>query len=130
MTATISLEFVAPIRIQSEMNNREHWRSRKKRFATQRFFIRLQLAGCQKDPRWGFIDGPPYIVTLTRIAPRRFDDDNLASGFKACRDEIAAILKIDDGDSRITFLYDQQKGKPREYAIRIRIEAALKQEAS
>lgn len=128
--ATIALEFLAPIRIESEMNKREHWRARKKRFSTQRFFVRLQFAGCPKDPRWGFLDEPPYIVTLTRIGPRTLDDDNLAGGFKAVRDEIAAILHIDDGDPRITWLYAQQRGRAREYAIRIRIEGALRQEAS
>ena len=56
-------------------------------------------------------DGPIQI-TLTRIAPRRLDDDNLASGFKATRDGVADWLGIDDGAKRLEWRYAQRKGRP------------------
>jgi hypothetical protein len=119
------ISVVVPVRIESEMNKREHWTKRKKRFDTQRFLVRVGIAGAKKDPRWGFTDQPPYVVTMTRIAPRPLDSDNLASGFKAVRDEIAQILKLDDGDPRIDWVYAQARGRTKEYAIRVRIEQKI-----
>jgi hypothetical protein len=120
----MKLEFTVPIRIESEMNRREHWAKRKKRFDAQRSGV-----WCARPPgilrcagRWHASGRQPLAVTLTRIGPRKLDSDNLASGFKAVRDEIARIIGIDDGDSRITWRYDQRKGKPREYSAIIRIE--------
>lgn len=61
------------------------------------------------------------IITLTRIAPRAFDDDNLAASFKALRDGVADGLTVDDGDPRVTWRYAQRRGKAREYAVIIEI---------
>ncbi|MBE0568400.1 MAG: hypothetical protein IH577_01830 [Deltaproteobacteria bacterium] len=61
-------------------------------------------------------------VTLTRIAPRALDTDNLASGLKAIRDGVADALEIDDGSSLIEWRYAQEKGKPGEYAVRVEIQ--------
>ena len=49
-------------------------------------------------------------ITLTRIAPRTLDDDNLAAGFKATRDRVADWLGVDDGDKRLTWRYAQERG--------------------
>ena len=67
----------------------------------------------------------PCIVVLTRVAPRTMDSDNLSSSFKWIRDTIGAELTgiiragMGDGDSRITWHYEQEKGNPKEYAIKI-----------
>ena len=61
-------------------------------------------------------DGP-VTITMTRIAPRTLDDDNLASGFKATRDGIADWLGIDDGSKRLRWVCEQRKG--RQYAAEI-----------
>ena len=60
-------------------------------------------------------------ITLTRIAPRVLDYDNLASGLKAVRDGVADALRVDDGSTRIRWRYTQERGKPREYAVRVEI---------
>ena len=60
-------------------------------------------------------------ITLTRIAPRVLDTDNLASAMKAVRDGVADALGVDDGSSRLTWRYAQEKGKTREYAVRVEI---------
>lgn len=102
-----------PIRIESVANKREHWSVRAKRAKAHRmagfcvpiFEVRL-----------------PCVVTLTRIAPRPLDDDNLSSGFKALRDGIADRFGLKDNDPRIQWRYAQERGKSKEYAARVSIE--------
>jgi hypothetical protein len=53
----------------------------------------------------------PAVVTITRVGPRKCDDDGIVGGCKAVRDEIASLLRIDDGDPRIAWLYAQRKGR-------------------
>ncbi len=65
---------------------------------------------------------PPLRITLTRRAPGRLDDDNLAGALKHIRDGVADALGIDDGDRRLVWRCLQEHC--REYAVRIEIEAA------
>jgi hypothetical protein len=60
-------------------------------------------------------------ITLTRIAPGVLDTDNLASALKAVRDGVADALRVDDGSSRVAWRYAQERGKPRQYAVRVAI---------
>lgn len=114
-----SIEITVPVRIVSEMNTREHWRVRDGRFRTHKYAVHYALANHRAQLREIAAEGP-IVVTLTRIGKKTLDTDNLASGFKACRDEVAGVLGIDDGSPRITWNYEQQAG--REYAAIIRIE--------
>lgn len=102
-----------PIRIESVANVREHWARKAKRAKAHR----QAAMAVPAHPL-------PCVVTLTRIAPRKLDDDNLASGFKALRDGIADRLSVDDGDPRIRFVYRQQTGQPKQYAARVEIQPA------
>lgn len=105
------------LRVYNRLNAREHWRSRARRAKRERADVRTVI-GHQVSPTLA-----PLVVTLTRIAPRPFDDDGLAASFKAIRDEIAALLGRDDNPKAgITWRYEQTRGRPREYAVRIRIE--------
>lgn len=106
------------LRIQSEANMREHWTTKAKRVKTQRsvvghalWFRELVL----KRPRPEL----PVRVRFTRLAARMLDSDNLCGGFKACRDEVASWLGVNDNDPRVTWEYGQAKGKG--YACRIEI---------
>lgn len=124
MSAAHVICVLVPVRIESEANRREHWRT---------------VAARAKAHRWGAVWGleaassrwemntpqPPLTITLTRIGPRTLDDDNLASGFKAFRDGVADWLGIDDGDKRLTWRYAQRKGKPKEYAAEVTIESVM-----
>ncbi len=105
-----------PCKIVSEANLRQNWRqvaSRKKTHRTQAWAELTSMA-----PR----PGPGrYTVTLTRIAPRVLDGDNLQTAFKACRDGVADYLGIDDGSAWVEWKYAQEKGKSLEYAVRIEI---------
>ncbi len=61
----------------------------------------------------------PCIVTLTRLGGQALDqEDNLNIAFKGCRDELAAILGVNDRDPRVRWQYRHEPGG----AVGIRIE--------
>jgi hypothetical protein len=60
------------------------------------------------------------VVTLTRVAPSNgLDGDNLQGSLKACRDGVADWLKVDDRDPRVTWLYEQRRGK--EWTVEVHV---------
>lgn len=103
-----------PLRIESVANKREHWAAKAKRTKAHRQTAWALMAQ-KRRPKL------PCIVTLTRIAPRQLDDDNLRSAFKAVRDGIADRLGVNDRDQRVVWIYAQERGKPKEYSARIEI---------
>jgi crossover junction endodeoxyribonuclease RusA len=111
------------IRTESEANLRESWHVKAKRVKLQRSITRTMFSQKFRPARVG----SDYAVTLTRIAPRPLDTDNLARSFKAIRDGIADALGIDDGSKRFTWNYAQEKGPPKRYAVRIQIETGKKE---
>ncbi len=106
-------------RIESVMNQREHWAKKASRAKRQRTQAWAELRGVQLPTFIGSLR-----IKLTRIAPRVLDSDNLAAAFKATRDGIADWLRVDDGDRRLTFEYAQERGAPKYYAVRIEVESA------
>lgn len=115
MTVTVTL----PIRTESEANLREHWAPKSRRARDQRGTARIIL----RQPQYAelFRHHGKFEITMTRIGVRTLDPDNLANSFKHVQDGIADALGIDDGSSRITWEYAQEKGKPKEYSVRIEI---------
>ena len=109
---TESAAFSMPIRLVSLANVREHWAKRASRAKLQRSHVKFFC------PQFDL----PCVVTITRVAPRKLDDDNLVSSAKNLRDGIADKLGIDDRDERVAWRYEQRKGKPREYAVDVLIE--------
>lgn len=69
---------------------------------------------------------PPVSVTLTRMAPRLLDDDNLVTAFKSIRDRVASLLVPGkrpgraDNHPGIKWHYSQEKNK--QYQVRITID--------
>lgn len=109
-----------PLHIISEANARDCWpKSSKRKKLHRQTACAMLTRHCRP-----VIDGP-ITITLTRIAPRGLDDDNLASGFKAARDGVADWLGIDDGDKRLTWRYAQRKGAARAYSAECVIEWAV-----
>lgn len=117
-----------PIRVISEANGREHWARKAARAKLHRSTARVAMNLLNPtfdrvyDRFWLYDDRVKLTVTLTRIAPRVLDSDNLASGFKATRDGIADWLGIDDGSPLLTWRYAQRRGAPKEYSVEVRIE--------
>lgn len=117
--ATAVIEIDLPIRILSEMNRREHWRTVRKRAREQQHAVHYSLVNFR--PLLELVKAGRIVVTFTRIAPQTIDShDNLRAGFKACADAVARLLGIDDSDERIEWRYEQEHG--RTYSARVRIE--------
>lgn len=108
MTFTVQI----PLRLDSMLNLRLHHMSKHRKVKAQREAV-----------AWVVPLGLPVpcTVILTRIAPRELDGDNLQGAFKAVRDSVAQRLGVDDKDGPITWLYSQERGKTREYGVRIAI---------
>jgi hypothetical protein len=117
------VELKLPIRTVSEANSSEHWTAKHKRHKKQKFIVRAYL---NKIPRNTI--KLPVAIHLTRIAPRQLDrDDNLPMAFKYVKDYISDWItpglqagRADDND-QMSFSYSQNKGKPKEYAIIIKM---------
>lgn len=125
------IEFTIRLRTVNELNSHEHWRKRQRRAKAQRWAANA-TAGARRDfyeltnapdmPGSGIV---PLTVTLTRVAPSLGLDphDGLPASCKHIADGIADALGIDDRDGRVTWVYAQARGKAREYAVRVRLEA-------
>lgn len=109
-----------PLKIESTANKREHWFRRAARAKAHRFEGYAAFCNYSRMPF------ERLAVTMTRIAPRELDSDNLAISFKNVRDGVADWLKVNDNDKRIAWFYAQEKGAPKHYAARIEIQAMEK----
>ena len=113
------------VRLVSVANLREHWATRagrnKRHRAAAHRATAYELASLRSWARMPDTSRP-MTITITRIAPRKLDSDNLASSAKAVRDGIAEALGIDDGSELVTWLYAQTKRFPHEYGCQVRIE--------
>jgi hypothetical protein len=108
--------FTIPVRTFSEANRREHWARKAKRVKAQRTAARMLTRA--NLPNGSVPEAVERcIVTLTRIAPRRLDSDNLAGSMKAVRDGIADALGRDDGSDWYEWRYDQKQGK--NYSVQV-----------
>lgn len=116
--------YTLPIITVSEGNAHEHWRISHARHKKQKQIINHYLSELSS------YKNKKIVVKLVRIASRRLDvGDNLNYSFKWIRDSIANIIypglkagRADDTDL-IHWEYDQEKGKPKEKAIRVEIYA-------
>jgi hypothetical protein len=113
--------YFVPIRLQSEGNKIEHWRVKYSRRKKIKEAIRFHIFRTQVKP--------PCHVILTRIAPRSLDEeDNLRMSLKCPKDCVADILIPGlqpgraDESKEITWDFKQEKGKPKEYGLKIELE--------
>lgn len=115
-----------PIRIVSSANLVEHWAKKYKREHEQRELIGLYLRPILDQITL------PVKITLIRVAPRALDDDNLPYSLKSHRDCICDLIRPGmapgraDGDSLVKCCYKQEKGKPKEYGLKIIFEPLTK----
>lgn len=108
-----------PVHVEGTVNANRGWRGGASKSKAQREAVRAIIG-----TRIRCIEHPltEYAVTFTRVAPGTLDDDNLVSAFKACRDEVAALMGRDDKPgSGVHWRYAQRKGPPRTYAIEIEV---------
>lgn len=110
--------------LPSLANARLHWAMRASivKDQRQRTALHLRARGSAFLREWRVMSGNEALriaCTLTRVAPRKLDGDNLQGAFKAVRDQVAEECGLDDGSSRWDWHYAQESGSP---AIRIRLE--------
>ena len=119
------IDWTLPIATVSESNARDHWSKRAYRARAQRQHIWVQWRNTV-DER----DIPiqtPCIIRISRISTRFLDDDNLRGALKSVRDGIADCINPGRAPGRsdniegMSFEYAQEKGKPKEKAVRIQI---------
>lgn len=115
------ISITLPIRTVSEANKREHWAVTARRIKEQRGVAKLTmqslLAPDEMPGSW-----TKTVIRLTRIAPCKLDSGNLEVSFKGVQDGIADAIGFDDGDARLTWQYAQERGEPKQYAVRVEIE--------
>ncbi len=109
------MRFVIPLRLPSLANVRmTHWA-----MASLKKKQKKATAVCLKKAQESDSIPPlPLMITMTRVGPRKLDDDNLASACKYVRDQIAAIVGTDDGSDLYTWRCEQRIGK---YAVEVEI---------
>ena len=114
--------FEIPIRLESYGNSNEHWRKKVKRKKFHNELLDIFICNSCIFVK------PPCRIILTRVAPRRLDEDNLAFAFKNILDKIGKKLmphkKIGhaDGSGLLKIEYRQEKGAVREYKIIVTLE--------
>ena len=108
-----------PIRLESEANRRDHWGPKMERTREQRTIAAAVLSHIPD----GWRPALPCVVLVTRIAPRALDDDNLVRSCKACRDQVAKWLGIDDRDRRVVWHYRQERAGIGEFGVRVELKA-------
>lgn len=98
----VEIELIGLV-LRSEANTGGRLRERIGRKEAVKAAVRNALADVRIVPRF------PVRVVLTKLGGKPWDDDNLANGFKACRDVAAEWLEVDDGDrSKVRFVYRQR----------------------
>lgn len=102
------------LRLVSEANAHAHYRERSARAKAQRHAVHVALVDYAPPL-------VPAVVRIVRVAPNALDTDNLTGSAKHVRDAVAEWLGIDDRDERVTWHVGQEKGDPREYAVRVLI---------
>jgi hypothetical protein len=124
MKIEFTIPLISALTVSESNRSNEHWLKKGKRHNLQKLLIKSYMMKHVHE-----INILPCLITMTRIAPRTLDSDNLVSSFKWFRDAIAehffpdlAIGRADDNE-RLTWEYAQEKGEPKQYAIRIKIES-------
>lgn len=112
-----------PLRLTA-MKHHGHWTRHHKAVRFQRQYIYERLRSLWED---GPVLGLPLVVTITRIAPRALDGDNLQLACSAVRDGISdwlagEYLHGEDRQEGLEFRYNQRSVAPRFYAVEIRVE--------
>lgn len=104
-------EWWLPIETVSEMNRQEHWSKRAKRFKKQK--KRIALAFLEEPLKLKL----PVHIRIIRYSSQTMDADNVNAALKGVRDAMADQILPGflpgraDSDPRITWEYEQEKGK-------------------
>lgn len=117
-----ALKVAGQIRRVVNVGEGASFRSRAGRREQQRAYRARGRAIAQRlDLQRLYIEHGPLVVRLVRVAPRSMDGDNLESALKRVRDGIAAAIGIDDRESSVEYVADQQRGEVGEKALLVEV---------
>lgn len=125
--AGLTIVYHVEVKTPSLANSRMHWAKRARIVKTQRQLAKAEteealIGSYDCSAHWPIFTAAT--ITLTRYAPGvPLDTDNLASSQKAIRDGIADGCRVNDGDKRITWRYDQVRCKRGQEATFVIIQA-------
>jgi hypothetical protein len=109
------LSIEIPMALPSRANARGHTKHGTGKWRLQRGHVKRALDDFSA-PDW------QVSVRLTRVAPRRLDDDNLRGALKSPRDGVADWLGVPDDHPRVRWFYAQAvDGRPRYQAVRVEV---------
>jgi hypothetical protein len=129
-----SLSFTLPLKTRNPLNGAQGFsrsaamgaaRRRRQQRTTSATICRAHVTSAMAGLGWASGAWLPCIVTVTRVAPSTGLDpmDGLPASLKSVVDGIADAFGLkNDRDHRIQFFFDQRRGKPREYAVVVKIE--------
>lgn len=105
------------IKTKCSLNSRMHWAQRARLVKAERRAARIVAMFNVKGGRI------PSSVKLTRkYCGKPLDDDNLRGYLKGCRDGLADVFGVDDGDARIVWQYAQRKvAKRSDFGVEVEI---------
>lgn len=116
------MKFSIPIKTVNEANGSHgHWAAKASRRKRQRQATKVVFLAAVNG-KWWHLE-PPFKVTMRRISAGLLDTDALPLSLKSIRDQIAEELGVTDGptDSRVTWEYDQVRGKRGLYEVEVEI---------
>lgn len=129
----IELEWRMPLKTVSEANRsrKDNWRVKTTRIKQQRATTRMYFMAAINSSRISHPTTPGKMigngaagriqVYLKRYGVGTLDDDNLASAFKAIRDELAAVIGVDDGNPIYKWNYSQVKCSYKDIGVHVSI---------
>lgn len=122
MSDVLRVVVVVPgLKVQSELNRREHWAAVHKRKCLQQVLVRHSLGMLGRECRERLRAAPAVTVRFTRVGGRKMDTDNLVSSFKHIRDAVAGWLeKGDQPGSGVEWLMPPGQ-EPGEAGVRIEL---------
>jgi len=119
----IEINIPLPKELLSEGNKRDHWAKKYKRDQRRNQYIMTFWTHHRIDKI-----STPCTVTFIRVSPRQLDFDNYVITCKGYRDFIADKIfpgkppGFADSSPEIKWVYNQERGKPKEYGLKIFIE--------
>ena len=122
--SSLTLDLTIPGFHLKSPNSPEHWTARHARVKREKKSLAHAM---MESGNLNKLFHLPCTVIITRISPRRMDEDNYIASAKAIKDFIAGIIIPGlapgraDGSEFIVWKYQQERRSKGEYAINIKI---------
>lgn len=111
-----TFDVMIPMKTSNTQNGpRRHWAVEAAKRKNERKKVLALVPRLEVDPA--------IVVTFTRYSSGTMDsDDNLRTSLKTVKDAVAYRLGVDDRTGLVRWEYRQERAKPGEQAVRVRVE--------